>query len=204
MVRREARALCVPSAWLLAPDDHERVGHRGTADGEPMNPSFRSFFDEWYPRLVLYLRARLGDADHAEDIAQEAFVRLLDNTPRDRVGWLFAVASNLAVDQQRVANGRARHLTLMRAARKGSADPGPEQELLRAELVTRVRTALAALPERDRDLLLLRHGGWPYRDIARALGVAPSSVGSLLTRAERRFASTYEELYADHTLSASV
>src|SRR5690606_18220711 len=121
------------------PDDRERVGRRGTADGEPMNQSFRSFFDEWYPRLVLYLRARLGDVDHAEDIAQEAFVRLLDNTPRDKVSWLFTVASNLAVDQQRIADGRARHLTLIRASREGSADPGPEQELLRAELISRVR-----------------------------------------------------------------
>ncbi|HEU4585840.1 MAG TPA: sigma-70 family RNA polymerase sigma factor [Gemmatimonadaceae bacterium] len=169
-----------------------------------MDPSFRSFFDEWYPRLVLYLRARLGDEDHAEDIAQEAFVRLLDSAPRDRVSWLFAVASNLAVDQLRVANGRARHLTLIKAAREGSADPGPEQELLRGEVISRVRAALAELSERDRELLLLRHGGWPYRDIARVLGVAPSSVGSLLTRAERRFASIFEELNADHTLRASV
>jgi hypothetical protein len=43
-----------------------------------MDPAFRRFFDEWYPRLVLYLRARLGDEDHAEDVAQKAFVRLLD------------------------------------------------------------------------------------------------------------------------------
>ena len=93
----------------------------GATDGEPMDPTFRSFFDEWYPRLVLYLRARLGDQDNAEDIAQEAFVRLLDNTPRDAVGWLFAVASNLAIDHQRLANGRARHLTLIKVARDGSA-----------------------------------------------------------------------------------
>jgi RNA polymerase sigma-70 factor (ECF subfamily) len=169
-----------------------------------MDPSLRSFFDEWYPRLVAYLRARLGDEDHAEDIAQEAFVRLLDNAPRDRVGWLFAVASNLAVDQQRVASGRARHLTLIKAAREDSADPGPEQQLLRDEAISRVRAALALLPERDRELLLLRHGGWPYRDIARLLGVAPSSVGSLLTRAERRFAATFEESNTDHELRASI
>ncbi|HET7622561.1 MAG TPA: sigma-70 family RNA polymerase sigma factor [Gemmatimonadaceae bacterium] len=176
----------------------------GATDGEPMDPTFRSFFDEWYPRLVLYLRARLGDQDHAEDIAQEAFVRLLDNTPRDAVGWLFAVASNLAIDHQRLANGRARHLTLIKVARDGSADPGPEQQLLREEAISRVRAALAELPDRDRELLMLRHGGWAYRDIARALGLAPSSVGSLLTRAERRFASTFQELNNDEGKRASL
>jgi RNA polymerase sigma-70 factor (ECF subfamily) len=169
-----------------------------------MDPSFRKFFDEWYPRLVLYLRARFGDEDHAEDIAQEAFVRLLDNSPRDAVGWLYAVASNLAIDQQRVANGRARHLTLIRVAREGSADPGPEQSLLREEEIARVRAALAGLPERDRELLLLRHGGWRYRDIARVLGVAPSSIGSLLTRAERRFAATFVESNDDDDSRASL
>lgn len=155
-----------------------------------MPASLRQFFDEWYPRLVRYLRLRMADPDHAEDIAQEAFVRLLDHAPRDPVAWLFTVAANLATDHARVARGRARHLSLIRAERAADADPGPEVPLLRAEEVGRVRRALAALPERDRELLLLHHGGWRYRDIAARLGVAPSSVGSLLTRAQRRFASS--------------
>ena len=169
-----------------------------------MDPAFRTFFDEWYPRLVLYLRARLGDEDHAEDVAQEAFVRLLDSAPRDPVRWLYTVAANLAVDQCRVARGRARRLALIRVAVEGSAEPGPEQSFLRAEEITRVRSALAELPERDRELLLLRHGGWRYREIARTLGVAPSSIGSLLTRAQRRFASTFAELSDDDDRYASL
>ena len=61
-----------------------------------MDRTFRPFFEKWYPRLVRYLRARMGDEDQAEDIAQEAFVRLLDQAPRDPAAWLFTVAANLA------------------------------------------------------------------------------------------------------------
>lgn len=162
-----------------------------------MDRILRPFFEEWYPRLVRYLRARMGDEDQAEDIAQEAFVRLLDQDPRDPAAWLFTVAANLAVDHSRVAGGRARHLSLIRADSAGSVDQGPEESLLRNERVACIRRALAALSDRDRDLLLLRHDGWCYSDIATKLGIAPSSVGSLLTRAQRRFASTFAEMNND-------
>ena len=167
-------------------------------------PAFRRFFEEWYPRLVRYLRARLGDADHAEDIAQEAFIRLLDHEPRDPAAWLFSVANNLVVDDARIASGRSRHLALIRADRAVSADASPEQPLIRAEEAARVRHALAVLPERDRILLVLHHDGLRYRDIARQLGVAPSSVGSLLTRAQRRFVRSFAALNGDETRHASL
>jgi RNA polymerase sigma-70 factor (ECF subfamily) len=155
-----------------------------------MSDALRPFFEEWYPRLVRHLRVRLEDPDQAEDIAQEAFVRLLDHTPDDPVAWLYSVAIHLATDQARVARGRARHLSLIRAERAADADPGPEHPMLHAEMVSRVRRVLNELSDRDRELLLLHHEGWRYREIAERLGVAPSSVGPLLTRALRRFAAT--------------
>jgi len=163
----------------------------------------RPFFEQWYPRLVRVLRARLGDADQAEDIAQEAFVRLLDARPQDPKAWLFAVASNLATDHTRVARGRARHLALISDELGGRAASEPEDTLLHAEEMERVRQALAALPERDRTLLLLHHEGFRYREIAEQLGLAAASVGSLLTRAQRRFARSYETLGEINEQSAS-
>jgi RNA polymerase sigma factor (sigma-70 family) len=150
----------------------------------------RAFFDRWYPPLVRFLFARLGDSDLAEDIAQEAFVRLLDRDPRDPQAWLFAVAANLATDHSRVARGRARHLALV--ARDEASDEDPAAALLRAERIGRVRRALGKLSERDRTLLLLHNEGFSYADLARHVGVAPSSVGPLLARAQRRFTKSYE------------
>ena len=155
-------------------------------------PSVRSFFDEWYPALVRSLRARLGDADLAEDIAQEAFVRMLDHRPRNPKAWLFTVAANLVCDHSRTARGRARHLALVGdAAERAAAPDDPSQAVVRAEAVGQVRAALDALTERDRTLLLLHHGGYSYAEVAARLGVAPSSVGPLVTRAQRRFARAY-------------
>ncbi|HJR42454.1 MAG TPA: sigma-70 family RNA polymerase sigma factor [Gemmatimonadaceae bacterium] len=155
---------------------------------------FRSVFETWYPRLVRQLALRLGDTDQAEDVAQEAFLRLLSAAPRDPVAWLFTVGGNLATDHTRVAQGRARHLALIGSELSNESEDDPEAAMLRAEAVARVRRALARLPERDRTLLLLHHDGVRYRDIARHTGVAPSSVGSLLTRAQRRFVKCYESL----------
>jgi RNA polymerase sigma-70 factor (ECF subfamily) len=148
-------------------------------------------FERWYGRLVASIRRRLHDGDDAEDVAQEAFVRLLDageGAPKDPPAWLFTVARRLASDRHRAGVRRARlahHL-----APAPLADAQEEQE--RAETIETVRAVLARLAERDRQLLLLHHHGVPYREIAARLRVAPSSVGSLLTRAHRRFLAAYE------------
>ncbi len=151
----------------------------------------RAFFECWYPRLVRFIYVRVGDADQAEDLAQEAFLRLLQNAPRHPKAWLFTVAENLLRDEARLASGRARHLTLIQAAREEERDPGPESELLRKDDAALVRRALERLPERDRTLLLLHHEGFRYREIAEHLGLAPASIGSLLTRAQRRFLESF-------------
>lgn len=154
----------------------------------------RATFERWYPRLVAYLHARLGDLDHAEDVAQEAFVRLLEHRPRDPGPWLFTVAGNLLRDESRLARGRARRLVLVRTQADLDRDAGPGPELERADDVAKVRAALARLPERDATLLLLHHAGFRYREIAAQVDVAPTSVGPLLTRAQRRFVEAYRGL----------
>jgi RNA polymerase sigma-70 factor, ECF subfamily len=96
----------------------------------------------------------------------------------------------LASDQRRGTERRAR------IARGLALDEGegsrPDREVERAETVALVRAVLATLGERDRQLLLLHHSGLSYREIAERIGVAPASVGSLLTRAHRRFLAAYD------------
>lgn len=155
-------------------------------------PGVRAFFDQWYPALVRSLRARVGDADLAEDIAQEAFVRLLDHGPRDPRAWLYTVAANLVRDHARGLRGRERHrLAIVRGAADAAPPEGADAAVVRAEEVGAVRQALARLTERDRTLLMLHHGGFSYAEVAARLGVAASSVGPLVTRAQRRFARAY-------------
>ena len=154
--------------------------------------NIRALFERHYPSLVWFLHGRLGDRDLAEDLAQEAFVRLIDKPPRAPDSWLYVVAGNLARDAQRGELRRSRHLAVVRAEGGGAGDavdpaPSAEAAMCRAEESELVRETLALLPERDAALLVMRADDVSYREIAAAIGVSPTSVGPLLARAQQRF-----------------
>ena len=153
---------------------------------------FESQYDKLYPSLFRYLHRLTGDADAAEDIAQEAFVRLLKQSlPEDEVRpWLFTVAMNLVRDTARKTERRTRLLTT--APTLVTPTVLPDEGLERSERVARVRAVLDQLSERDRQLLLMREEGFKYDEIAAVVGVAPASVGTLIARALKRFTDAYQ------------
>jgi RNA polymerase sigma factor (sigma-70 family) len=71
-------------------------------------------------------------------------------------------------------------------------EDGTVEEIDRSRRIADVRRALDSLDERDRTLLLMREEGFQYRELAEAVGVEPTSVGTLLARARRRFAEAVE------------
>jgi RNA polymerase sigma-70 factor (ECF subfamily) len=155
--------------------------------------SFHETYERHHASLFRYLHRYTGDGDLADDLAQEAFVRLLrSEVPESEARpWLFRVATNLARDNGRRAKRGAR--LLAGEAERHDVAAGPEENLAHARRVERVREALAALDERERRMLLMREEGFAYREIADAVGVAPGSVGTLLARALARFRSAYVE-----------
>jgi RNA polymerase sigma-70 factor (ECF subfamily) len=152
---------------------------------------FDGIFHRLYPALFRYLHRLTGDPDAAEDIAQEAFVRLLrQNLTEPEVRpWLFTVAMNLVRDRARKSERRQRLLTTAPALVKPTALP--DEDVERSERITVVREVLDRLPQRDRQLLLMREEGFKYEEIASVVGVAPASVGTLIARALRRFVEAY-------------
>ena len=161
--------------------------------------NYDRLFDRLYPPLFRYLRRLTGDADAAEDAAQEAFVRLTEQTlPETEVRpWLFTVATNLIRDRARKAE---RHRRLQPHVPRVSAPEPPDAAVARRERIEQVRNALAELSDRDRAMLLMREEGFKYAEIARAVDVAAGSVGTLLARAARRFADTYTALEAEEKI----
>lgn len=153
---------------------------------------FEAQFQELYPSLYRYLHRLTGDPDVAEDIAQEAFVRLLKQSlPEQEVRpWLFTVAMNLVRDGARKTDRRQR--LLQTAPVLYSQTPPPDEAVERGERVAAVRRALDTLAPRDQQLLLMREEGFKYEEIARVVGVAPASVGTLIARALRRFVDALE------------
>jgi RNA polymerase sigma-70 factor (ECF subfamily) len=157
----------------------------------PTDVDFDATFDQHYPPLVRYCQRLTGDADVAEDIAQESMVRLFDNQvtgPEFGVrAWLFKTATHLVRDRYRVGQNRIR---LLAEHPVRPAEPeSPDESLERNEVRERAREALDALAPRDREILLMRYSGFSYKEIAETIDVESSSIGTLLARAERRFAA---------------
>lgn len=151
---------------------------------------FRQVFEDRFTSLYRYLDRLSGDSALAADIAQETFVRLYwrGALPEDPRRWLVTVAHNLLRDSRRNSARRLRLLARRDpGATLGDATPAPDAALLAAEQQRIVRAALDTMPERDRQLLLLRQEGYSYRELAAALGLLESSVGTLLARARHDF-----------------
>jgi RNA polymerase sigma-70 factor (ECF subfamily) len=195
--RRKPHAASEPTVLSMA-DHATAVSHRPAE-------RFDELFRELYPRLVPLAERLLGDRAEAEDVVQEAFLRLarsrshLLERPDEVVGaWLRRVVLNLGIN--RLRDRRRADARLLRATRLDTAldperDPGdddsPSHALLRAEARDEVRAVLAGLPARQRACLLLRHAGHSYAEIAATLGIAIGSVGVYLARGERAFRAAY-------------
>ncbi|TAK02439.1 MAG: RNA polymerase sigma factor [Chloroflexota bacterium] len=135
--------------------------------------------------LVRRLTALTRNADVAEDLAQEAFLRFAreveaGRTPHDPPAWLHRVAANLVAS-------RGRHLTVVdrRAGDlpRPDAPASPEALAVEAELTTALRSVLDRLSPDHRGALLLAAQGYHGPEIAASIGRSPGATRTLLCRA---------------------
>lgn len=157
--------------------------------------AFETLFTRYYNQVYRVLYRLTGTREAAEDLAQETFLTLYDNPPRLEVGtslaaWLCRVALNRGYNALR---GERRAALRIERAAETIGESDPQAEALRSEERARVRASLERLPERQSKLLLLRHAGLSYAEIAAVLDVAPGSIGTLLARAERAFIVAYQQ-----------
>ena len=170
---------------------------------------FEDLFLRHHGRVHGLLRRLLGSDEAAEDAAQEVFLRLYRQAspPTDDEGlgrWLTRVATNVGLNilrsDRRQAARLQRTATLERAEEPGREErQDPARTTIALEEAATVRAVIDGMGERARTILLLRHSGLAYAEIAEAIGVAPGSVGTLLARAERDFRQRYEALQGDGT-----
>ena len=160
---------------------------------------FEALFRARYGELHALCYRLLGDHAEAEDVVQETFLKLdghqvLDRPDEEVAAWLRRVCLNATYNRlrgQRRATARLDRAGRLERADEEEGDSGPLLDVLRAEQQRAVRRALAALPERQRACLLLRHAGFSYAEIAATLDLAIGSVGVLLARGERAFRDAY-------------
>jgi RNA polymerase sigma-70 factor (ECF subfamily) len=167
------------------------------ASEQPGPAELEGLFHQQWSRLCAALYRFTGDPDEAEDLALEAFVQLWQRPParaENLGGWLYRVATRLGLNHLRSAARRDRYeLDAARDGLLGERPGDPEGEAARRVERARVRSVLAEMDERQARLLLLRHSGFSYQEIAAALDLNPASIGTLLARAEQAFSEKYQQ-----------
>ena len=145
-------------------------------------------FEDYHAELLSFLRRAIRDDEAAEDLAQEAFLRLArevdaGRTPEHIRAWLYRVASNLVVSRARRAHTVVSWFT--RHAQTVAEDdraPSPEEGVLRRERRSELEHLLDTLPADARTALLLSGQGFTGLEIAAAIGRSHAATRALLTR----------------------
>ncbi len=154
-----------------------------------------TFLEHWQPVYRALLRL-VGDHAEAEDLALETFWRLYQRPPSKQRefnlgGWLYRVATNLGLNALRARKRRQQHEMQAGKWAIETSTSDPAQTAADEDERRCVREVLAQMDARQAQLLILRHSGLAYADLAAALDIAPGSIGTLLARAEREFERRY-------------
>ena len=157
---------------------------------------FESIFATNYQGVYRLVYRIVGESQEAEDITQEAFLRLYrqrfaEGQEHNRRAWVYRVATNLAYNALR---SRRRREERQGSVHWGAEPENPADAAMRTAEREMVRQALDTLPERQQQLLMLRHAGLSYRELAEALDMVPASVGTLLSRAHIAFETAYNKV----------
>ncbi|HEV2999433.1 MAG TPA: RNA polymerase sigma factor [Solirubrobacteraceae bacterium] len=158
---------------------------------------FERLYDAHYAPVLAYALRR-SERSVAHDVAAETFLvawRRLDDVPADAAPWLYGVARRVLANERRGAGRRAALAERLRQlpARR------PPGEALEGAGSGSLAEALARLPERDREaLMLVAWEGLSTAQAARAMGCAPAALRVRLHRARRRLARALDDLQSPH------
>ena len=188
---------------------HDTTQSGSEAVANPIDwPAVLAQHGRWLRTVVL---ARVGDAAAADDVLQEVAAAAIEKghqlrNPESVAPWLYRLAV-IAALQYRRRQGRRRKLLerfVERHAPRGdeARELDPLDWLLADERKALVRRALARLPRRDAEILLLKYTeDWSYRQLAEHLGLSTSAVEARLHRARQKMRKALSA--ADPTLVAA-
>lgn len=149
---------------------------------------YERFFKHQAKALRNYLCAKFGSMDLAEDLMQEAFIKLWDNcakvSPNKAKSYVYTVATNLGISQKRHEQVKFRHQAIILQEYGSSTNESPEFLLLQKEFKVKFKRTIASLTERQREVFLLsRVEKKTYKEIAELLGVSVKAIEKLMHKA---------------------
>ena len=156
-----------------------------------------TIFRAQYERIARVLARVVRDPARAEELAVEVFLKWSRSPQahRDQAeGWLYRTAIRTGLNELRRQARQTRYESLLRFVR---ASPTPEEVRAAKEERDKVHAVLHAIRRREAELLLLRSHGLSYDELASALNLNPSSIGTLLSRAQQAFRKEYIKRYGE-------
>jgi RNA polymerase sigma factor (sigma-70 family) len=168
--------------------EHCAAQDAGCGDAQARSRDVASLFQQHNQLLLRFLRARLGSEHEAKEVAQEAYVRLLQ---LDRTGavsflrsYLFKVAMNLAIDRLRERTKQPAQADPIELFEELADIAGPERTAIANEQLHLLNIALDELPAKCRHALVLhRYYDKTQREIAEELGTSERTIRSYLVQA---------------------
>lgn len=198
-----------PNAWLRDPDVQRMLRVQGGDES-----AFGEIVDAYQNRLIGIFTHILHDSAAAEDLAQEAFLRVYRARHRYQptakfATWLFRIANNLATNRLRSLSRRKE--VSLKASESGSIGSRPAEQLAieksglmpsrqldKQEMREVVRRSLDTLNDRQRMALLLnKFEHMSYADIAASMDLSVQAIKSLLTRARENLRVQLEPYLSD-------
>lgn len=166
----------------------------------------RLYQEEFEPLVRFVIAVRGLSLGSAEDVAQEAFIRLMQHPPRDWrkcKSWLRTTAIRLAADMKR-STERFRQKAEEFGVTRNDTEHSAETQYLTALDQEKVHAALSALSETEGRALHLRMSGFAYREIANTLGLEEKQMGVFLWRAMTKLRRRYTDQTAAEDLEGGV
>lgn len=193
--------------WQGLPDA-EIIARLKKTSGWTFEEGFRELVRRYKDALVSYLVRYVGDHATAEDLAQQAFVRVFRhvgdfNSSAKFSTWIYTIASNLAKDEFK---RRSRHPAVSFDWNAAAEDPepgfapavtrpqpGPADAAASRDVAETVQRLLQTLDPEDREALTLRDlQGMSYEDMAQVLGMPVGTAKSRVARARQAFKALWE------------
>jgi len=172
------------------PADHDLMARAAKGDER----AFRTLAERHAGAALRLARRFLGNDAMAEDIVQDAFLRVWINAPRWRPEaafrtWLYRIVLNLCLNAKR----RTADVPLDAAGEVADSALAPDEQLGRRERDTRLTAAIDALPQRQRAAIVLTYQeALSNAEVAGVLETSVSGVETLLVRARRALRAAFE------------